>query len=242
MNPTGDYGVRWRGVSATGDPLVPSLSEDAPEIEREVVCVFGTVSKSPWVTDCTANIALETAFRVLRRHQLFDGERSIRWTTLGPVETVTAAATNAQATIGVAAHVRDLSGLSTERVARFFPVTRETFQRWVGGVVQPGSANLERLLRLQYLFQEARGRVPDVRAWLLAPLSTFDGATPGDLLEQARLTAVWQELQRIPPRYPNPTYVDREGHRVTQVLHSTRGALRGTAEDELDDLGDWAGT
>jgi len=237
----GRHGPHWRreSAAATRGTILPDLSEHAPAIEREVVCVFGTTSKSPWVTGVTESIALEGAYRVLLRHRV-PGYGSLGWADLGPTVVVVGPSLGAQMLGNPAAHVRELGGLPAERVAEFFPVSRETFQRWVSGAVRPNTANLERLLRLRHLLQEVTSRVADVRSWLLAPLPNADGATPSDLLRAGQLTRVWDLLQTVPHRYPNPTYVDGDGHRITQMLHSTRGALNGTREDELDDFADWA--
>jgi len=235
------HGLNWSRPSTapTEGTITPNLSEDAPEVERQVVCVFGTTSKSPWVTALTEGIALEGAYRVLYRHR-GPGYGSLGWAGTGPTVIVTTSMIDPPVHGNPAAHVRDLSGLSAERVAEFFPVSRETFQRWISGAVHPSTANLERLMRLRYFLQEATNRVPDVRAWLLSPLPSLDGATPSDLLKQGQLTRVWEHLQVLPHRYPNPSYTDRDGRRITHVLHSTRGILHDTDEDELDDFADWA--
>ena len=218
------------GIDAGKLPL-PSLSEANSLLERRVLCRFGTASGSAWLTYNTERLTVQAAYAFLAEGQ--PGAAS--WNP-GAVAVVAGPNPAGQT---VARHVRDLSGLPTDRIAEIFPVARETFQRWVSGTSQPSTPNLERLLRLQHVLREACNRVPDTRVWLLTPADELGGRSPFSALSDGQLTQVADALQALPPRYPNPRYVDGDGHRITQVLHGVRAPVRATSEEELSDFSDW---
>src|SRR5206468_424785 len=53
----------------------------------------------------------------------------------------------------VAREVRDLSGLSAEKLGDIFPIERESYQRWISGKNIPSEGNFERLLALRHFLR-----------------------------------------------------------------------------------------
>lgn len=141
-----------------------------------------------------------------------------------------------------AREVRDLSGLSAERLGEIFPVERESYQRWVSGSTTPSPANLERLLALKHFLRELANRVADPNSWLLEPLAAgTPSPTPYEALKTGNLADVWDAIADLPSKATRYTRELADG----SVLTVTEGSLRGrdvrTSEEELDDYGEWLG-
>ena len=140
----------------------------------------------------------------------------------------------------VAREVRDLSGISAASLGDLFPVSRETFQRWISGGIIPSQGNLERLLALRHYFREVRNRVQTPKTWLLAPLETVSsGVSPFDLLAVGDLAAAWEALSSLPAHPRTHRRVAADGTVLTVVEGSLRGRDLPTPADEMGDYDEW---
>lgn len=140
----------------------------------------------------------------------------------------------------VASEVRDLSGLSAEKLGDIFPIERESYQRWISGKNTPSEANLERLLALRHYFRAVADRVESPKAWLLSPL--VEGAmsgSPYDLLRAGNLSSAWEALSTLPSRVERHTRRASDGSEAVVIEGSVRGRNAPTTADELDDYDDW---
>lgn len=97
----------------------------------------------------------------------------------------------------LAAEVRSLSGVSTEKLSALVPVERETYQRWLSGRIEPSEANLERLLLLRSFFLAAQARTDAVSHWLLTPSDGPD-SSPFEALRRGDVSHAWELLRRRP--------------------------------------------
>ncbi len=87
-----------------------------------------------------------------------------------------------------AERLRAISGLSTERLAKIFTVSRKTYQNWLTDAKAPHESHREHLLEVLPLMEEAAQRLGGpgaVSNWLLTPVSSGE-KKPIDYLE-ARL-------------------------------------------------------
>jgi hypothetical protein len=140
----------------------------------------------------------------------------------------------------VASEVRDLSGLSAEKLGEIFPIERESYQRWISGKNTPSEGNLERLLALRHYFRAVADRVDSPKAWLLSPL--VEGAmstSPYDLLRSGNLSSAWEALSTLPSRIERHTRRASDGSEAVVIEDSVRGRNAPTTADELDDYDDW---
>jgi transcriptional regulator with XRE-family HTH domain len=140
----------------------------------------------------------------------------------------------------VAKEVRNLSGLSAERLGEIFPVERESYQRWISGRTVPSPANLERLLALRHFLRELPNRVPEPKSWLLSPLGEGTASpTPHQLLKAGNLAELWNALADLPSSAPRYTRQSADGSTLTVTEGSLRGRDLPTSAEELDNYDDW---
>lgn len=226
------------------------LIQEIQSREGEVLYRYpgGTVTVNPWVPAQTHALALETVKALLRgrfaapelltRNDAGVALYEIKLGTLDdPADIVIVDSGSHPPESALAAReVRDLSGLSAERLGLVFGIERETYQRWIAGRITPSSANLERLLALRHFIRELAHRVESPKTWLLSPLS-YEGSTPTpyELLKTGNLHALWDlaagQASRA-PRYSRET--ENEGS-LTVVSGSLRGRDYRATEEELDD-------
>jgi hypothetical protein len=140
----------------------------------------------------------------------------------------------------IASEVRDLSGLSAEKLGDIFPIERESYQRWISGKNTPSEGNLERLLALRHYFRAVADRVDTPKAWLLSPLAEgVMSSSPYDLLRAGDLSAAWDAISRLPSRAKRYTRRASDGSEVVVIEGSVRGRNAPTGAEELDDYDDW---
>ena len=140
----------------------------------------------------------------------------------------------------IASEVRDLSGLSAEKLGDIFPIERESYQRWISGKNTPSEGNLERLLALRHYLRAVADRVDSPRAWLLSPLAEGTmSSSPYDLLRSGNLSSAWDALSTLPSRADRHTRRASDGSEAVVIEGSVRGRNAPTTADELDDYDDW---
>jgi transcriptional regulator with XRE-family HTH domain len=140
----------------------------------------------------------------------------------------------------IAKEVRDLSGLSAERLGEIFPVERESFQRWLSGRTTPSPANLERLLTLRHFLRELANRVESAQSWLLTPLvEGTSSATPHEMLKAGNVADLWDAVADLPSKARRYTQRAADGSLLTVTEGSLRGRDNRTNEEELDDYDEW---
>jgi hypothetical protein len=140
-----------------------------------------------------------------------------------------------------AREIRALSGLTAEQLGDLFPVSRESFQRWLTGT-PPNQVNLARLMALRHFLRALSDRVDDPRAWLYAPLGVGpDAITPYDLLRRGQLTTLWEVLADRRSAAKRIAFTDAEGGPGTRLTGALRSKDTRTLEEELDDYDDWFG-
>lgn len=140
----------------------------------------------------------------------------------------------------VASEVRDLSGLSAEKLGDIFPIERESYQRWISGKNTPSEGNLERLLALRHYFRAVADRVDSPKAWLLSPLvEGVMSSSPYDLLRSGNFSSAWDALSTLQSRAERHTRRASDGSEAVVIEGSVRGGNAPTSADELDDYDDW---
>lgn len=169
---------------------------------------------------------------------------SSAWTGLmGPTlvaDPVPLAADPTPESAAVASEVRDLSGLSAEKLGDIFPIERESYQRWISGKNTPSEGNLERLLALRHYFRAVADRVDTPKAWLLSPLAEgVMSSSPYDLLRSGNLSSAWDALSTLPSRAKRHTRRASDGSEAIVIEGSARGRNAPTTADESDDYDDW---
>jgi hypothetical protein len=140
----------------------------------------------------------------------------------------------------IASEVRDLSGLSAEKLGDIFPIERESYQRWISGKNTPSEGNLERLLALRHYFRAVADRVDTPKTWLLSPLAQgVMSSSPYDLLRSGNFSSAWDALSTLPSRAKRHTRRASDGSEAVVIEGSVRGRNAPTTADELDDYDDW---
>lgn len=140
----------------------------------------------------------------------------------------------------IAREVRDLSGLSAEKLGEIFPIERESYQRWISGKNTPSEGNLERLLALRHFFRTVADRVESPKAWLLTPLAEgVMSGSPYDLLRAGDFSSSWDAISRLPSTAKRYSRRARDGSELTVIEGSLRGRNLPTSAEELDDYDDW---
>jgi transcriptional regulator with XRE-family HTH domain len=244
----------FRRPRTEGFPKIPcKLSEfQTPAGDTVPVYGAGTVTASAWVPVATQMLVLEVAATLVRHAYrvvdfVFETKQGF---LVGEVKldniglTVGAVSDAPKPTLPesalIAREVRDVSGLSAQKLGEIFPVERESYQRWMSGKTVPSADNLERLLALRHFFSELSNRIADAKTWLFAPFAE-EGASGSrfDALKAGKLTALWESIADLPSKKPRHTREMDDG----TVLTVTEGALRGrdirTSPEELDNYEEW---
>lgn len=220
--------------------LLGSLSNAA---HRVLEPSLGTISPNPWIPDESIELGLrmipgpvspdsEVIFVVVPAHAgLADVSiLDVREDASLPISDV------AHDSAELASAVREYSGLSSSALSKIFPVSRETYQRWVSGNARPTAHNLRRLHQLAD-YVSAVSSVTNPRNFLLRPMSASpEGETAYDLLCQGRLAEAWTLLSASRPSQPYVPFKDAEGNRGLRVRGVPRVGLDETPEDEYDDF------
>lgn len=82
--------------------------------------------------------------------------------------------------------VKQASGLSDQKLAEIFAVTRQTVASWAKDNVELKPSHLQRLLGTTEIMRRAEGRSGDLKGWLYTPRGE-DGRTPASLLAAGEL-------------------------------------------------------
>lgn len=139
----------------------------------------------------------------------------------------------------LARDLRAISDLDAATLASLCHVSRETYQRWLAGAMQPARRHLNQLASLKALFEEIRARFGSVELWLVSPIRNHASDTPMEWLTKGRLAAVWDEVLRSPAE-SGAYQRSREPNGVTiHVSESSRAPYAPTPPTENDDLTDW---
>jgi transcriptional regulator with XRE-family HTH domain len=245
----------WTGFERSNAPRKPAprcLVGEITTINGDLLYGYGgaTTTANEWVPAATHALALETVkwggrkdYRLVDliwrdAHNVVLCEIKLGGFNVALHENLDAVATLPESAL-VAKEVRDLTGLSAERLGDIFPVERESYQRWISGKTTPSSANLERLLALRHFARALAARVADSKTWLLSPLPSAGSGTAYDTLRGGNLNALWDAIGDLPSSAPRYTRQAADG----TVLTVTEGSLRGrdfrTSAEGLDDDADW---
>jgi len=249
----------WTGFNRSPTEAPPRFSRLLQEIQTGSGEVLyrspgGTVTINDWVPAAAHVLALETVkLLLLDEYHAVDLSRTSEGVAIYEIKIGRLAETSAEEDDGdpvtplpesalIAREVRDLSGLSAERLGQIFPVERESYQRWVSGKTTPSAANLERLLALRHFLRELANRVQTPKSWLLTPLSEgTSSGTPYEALKRGNLADLWDALAGLPSRARRYTREAADGTTLTVTEGSLRGRDIRTTPEELDDYDDWLG-
>ena len=146
-----------------------------------------------------------------------------------------------------AEHLREISGLTIERLAEIFDVSRTTYHKWISGS-PPHDAHREHLLEVLPLMEEAVRRLgsPNTTSiWLLTPVSP-GGKKPVDYLAAREYSIFRGFLLRVrtgqemfrPLTPSNRKYKERSSEEIKATLERLRP--RAWGDDENMDLSDTA--
>lgn len=144
-----------------------------------------------------------------------------------------------------AEHLREISGLTIERLAEIFDVSRTTYHKWISGS-PPHDAHREHLLEVLPLMEEAARRLGSpntISIWLLTPVSP-GGKKPVDYLAAREYSIFRGFLLRVrtgqemfrPLTPSNRKYKERSPEEIKAALERLRPRARG--DDENMDLSD----
>lgn len=95
--------------------------------------------------------------------------------------------------------IQERSGISGRDIAQLLSTTPETVSRWRSGRTSPHRANLERLLKLDWLVDQLSAiyEPDEARLWLFSPHSEFDGRPAAELIAEDRMDEVLAVIDRL---------------------------------------------